>query len=113
MSASTRESTSQGLVSNHAYTVIHTYVLSNGARVMKLRNPQGKNEWAGKYADNDPYWAANPSDADLVGLKKDNNDGTFMISVEDFREKGGKSLFFNYDPTGWHHSYWLGKDNAD
>jgi hypothetical protein len=29
----------KGIVSNHAYTFIEPYTLSNGAKVFKLRNP--------------------------------------------------------------------------
>lgn len=56
-----------GLRGGHAYTFISCHVLSNGVRVFKIRNPHGKNEWQGAYADSDPYWASHPEDAALVG----------------------------------------------
>jgi hypothetical protein len=52
-----------GIVSNHAYTFISEHLLSNGAKVFKLRNPWGQSEWTGAYRDADPFWTANPIDA--------------------------------------------------
>lgn len=40
-----------GLVGGHAYSLIHTYVLSNGARLVMVRNPWGSYEWTGAYGD--------------------------------------------------------------
>ena len=40
-----------GLVGGHAYSLIHTYVLSNGVRLVMVRNPWGSYEWTGAYGD--------------------------------------------------------------
>lgn len=44
-------SNNDGLIGSHAYSLIHTYTLSNTDRVVKLRNPHGKSEWTGLYGD--------------------------------------------------------------
>ena len=75
-----------GIVNAHAYTVLGTFTLSNGAQVIKLRNPWGFTEWAGNYADSDPYWTANPADAILVGTNN-GNDGIFVMEAASVKSK--------------------------
>jgi hypothetical protein len=100
-----------GIFGGHAYTFISEYILSNGARVFKLRNPWGAGEWTGAYADSDAYWTRNPADAALVGFES-KNDGDFIMTVEDFG-KHFTSLAYNYDPTNWFQSYWLARGDGD
>lgn len=41
----------EGIVAGHAYSMISVYELSNKDRVVKMRNPWGKTEYTGKYAE--------------------------------------------------------------
>lgn len=100
-----------GLIGGHAYTFVHSYVLSNGARVFKLRNPWGASEWSGDYRDSDPFWASHRQDAELVG-HTDVDDGTFIMTVEDFK-KHFYACSMNYDPENWHQAYWLAIGDGD
>lgn len=94
-----------GLIGGHAYTLIGAYTLSNGARVLKIRNPWGSSEWTGAYSDSDPFWTANPADATATGWAV-KNEGVFFMTVEDT-----KTYFYNvtytWDPSNWKHNYWL------
>jgi hypothetical protein len=100
-----------GIVSNHAYTFISEHLLSNGAKVFKLRNPWGQSEWTGAYRDADPFWTANPIDASNVGFLN-KNDGTFFMTVADFKIQFS-SLNFTYDSSNWKLSYWMARGNGD
>lgn len=68
-----------GIVGGHAQSVIsvHKYGKSKDViKLVKLRNPWGRHEWRGKWADTDiDTWNSNP------GIKKDlyqnSDDGLF------------------------------------
>lgn len=45
----------QGLVGNHAYSVLRA-VECNGKRFVVVRNPWGEDEWTGKWADGSKEW---------------------------------------------------------
>ena len=110
ISAATRSSAS-GIVGGHAYSVSSVHTLSNGARVLKIRNTWGNTEWTGAYSDSDAYWTKNTADANKVGFTN-SNDGTFIMKVEDFKTYFA-DLYFNVDTSNWHLSYWLKLGNAD
>ena len=46
----------QGLIAGHAYSVITVLELSNGVRLLGLRNPWGSVEWLGDYGDDSDVW---------------------------------------------------------
>jgi len=97
-----------GLAGGHAYTVIGAQKLSNGARLLKLRNPWGVENYTGPYCDTDSRWtAALKAEVNLVSDKRD---GFFWIPVEDFAKMtSGTSV--NYDTTGWSMDYFLMLDD--
>ena len=41
----------EGLVQGHAYVVQHVQETSNGLKMVRLRNPWGKDSYYGKYSD--------------------------------------------------------------
>jgi hypothetical protein len=45
-----------GILANHAYTLISAHKVSNGAKVLKLRNPWGNKEWTGAWSDKWTGW---------------------------------------------------------
>lgn len=45
-----------GLQLGHAYVVLETKQLSNGARVVKVRNPWGREMYYCGYSDDSPLW---------------------------------------------------------
>lgn len=79
------EHASKGLATNHAYTLIGA-VDTCGVRLVQIRNPWGSYEWNGAWNDNDPNW----TDEMREEAKWTNeDDGTFFMSVEDFKEEFG------------------------
>ena len=45
-----------GLTKGHAYTVLGTVKLSNGTRLVKIRNPWGTEGFVGAYSDSSSLW---------------------------------------------------------
>ena len=56
----------KGLMSGHAYTLLAAFE-KNGKRAVQLRNPHGKSEWTGEFADS-------------------SDDGIFTMPFDEFRE---------------------------
>jgi len=50
------DGTSQGLIRSHAYTINKVSELSDGRRLVRVRNPYGTNEWTGSWSDNSEEW---------------------------------------------------------
>lgn len=72
-----------GLVSGHAYTLLVVKQLSNGAKLVQLRNPWGEFEWQGAWSDGSSCWT--PELREEVGMVND-DDGTFWMSIDDLLE---------------------------
>lgn len=71
------------LVTGHAYTILGTVQLKGGPKLIKLRNPWGREKYAGPFRDDDPKWNTHGW-AKQVGLTKA-NDGIFYIPLKDFK----------------------------
>lgn len=110
VSASTPGSSNSGrtesnLAQNHVYTVLDSFVAeSNGQRLLRIRNPWGREYYDGPYADNDTAnWdAALQAQVSYV----DDNDGTFFIDLNTYINE------FEYtqthiDTTNLHQTYHL------
>ena len=70
------------LVTGHAYSLLGTVRLTGGPQLVKLRNPWGREKYAGPMRDDDPAWtAAWKAEAGLVAA----DDGIFHIPLEDFK----------------------------
>jgi len=48
--------TENGLVAYHAYTLLAAFKLSNGVKLIKMRNPWGKETYTGPYCDTCSDW---------------------------------------------------------
>jgi calpain-15 len=85
-----------GLCGSHAYSLLAVYQLffdgktykkvDQGEeythRVLKLRNPWGKDEWKGQWEDADPNWTPElKNELEFIGQSED---GTFFMPWEDF-----------------------------
>ena len=61
-SEKSEEKSGEGLVSGHAYSIldVRNVIDSNGnpRRILKIRNPWGKFEWNGDFADDSRSWTA-------------------------------------------------------
>lgn len=71
-----------GLVTGHLYTVLGSHTLSNGAELVKMRNPWGVEKYNGPYNDNDTRWSdALKAEVNLVSA----DDGIFWMELEGFQ----------------------------
>lgn len=46
------------LVTGHAYSMLGAVQLSNGQKLLKMRNPWGTEKYAGAYSDDDSRWTS-------------------------------------------------------
>jgi hypothetical protein len=70
------------LVTGHAYTILGVVQLSEGPKLVKLRNPWGKEQYTGPFSDKSTDWTpAWKEEAGLVSA----DDGIFHIPVSDFK----------------------------
>ena len=71
-----------GIADSHAYSVLGTDQLSNGQKLLKVRNPWGKNEgFNGNWSDKSDSWT-DAFKAEVDYFK--NDDGIYFISAEDY-----------------------------
>ena len=98
------KSASNGLAMGHAYTVLGTRKLSNGVRLVKLRNPWGVEDYKGDWGDTSSKWT--DALAKEAGLVKNKKDGVFHMSVEDFF-KWFEETEVSFDTTGMKSAYFL------
>lgn len=70
-----------GITSGHAYTMIGFYNLSNGVKLLRLRNPWGKGGWKGDYSHGCKKWTKELKDEVKYKKKKG---GYFYMKMEDF-----------------------------
>ena len=88
---------SLGLITNHAYTVISVYSVTNylneKVQLLKIRNPWGKLEWNGDWSDKSEKWT--PALRKEVGLS-DVDDGTFFMDFKDYFKFFSCTYICNY-----------------
>ena len=81
------------LSENMAYTQLSTVELSNGQRLVKVRNPLGKETYNGPYNDNSSKWThALKMEAGWTGR----DDGIFFVPIEIYKAEFGVT-YINYD----------------
>ena len=101
----------KNLVPNHAYVVLGTaYIPTGDIRLVKMRNPQGVDKFAGAWSDSDSanWTAANEA---LVmqahpDWTKGNNDGLFFMHIDDYHLLFEETMF-SFDTTDWHNAHHL------
>jgi len=67
----------------HAYCIIDAYNI-NGECLLKIRNPWGSFEFAGKYGDDSELWTNTLKEK--VGFSYDSDDGLFFMTLDEFRQ---------------------------
>jgi len=79
------DTSDQGIVQGHAYTLIGAVsnVGAIQANLVQVRNPWGRKEWTGDWSDNSSLWDEHPDVKDILKPHA-SADGTFWISREDF-----------------------------
>jgi len=74
-----------GLMTGHAYSIIKC-VEYRGKRWIRIRNPWGRSEWTGRWADGSREWTGEwlqPEVLEALGHKF-GDDGEFLMEYEDF-----------------------------
>ncbi|XP_053122949.1 calpain-12 isoform X2 [Hemicordylus capensis] len=78
--------TAEGLVKGHAYSITGAHKLSmegKKVKLLRLRNPWGKEEWKGRWCDSSPLWSY--LDPELrKKLNENKEDGEFWMQLVDF-----------------------------
>ena len=88
-----------GLVLGHAFSVLGTKVLSNGVRLVKIRNPWGAESFKGDWSDTSDKWTEELKKE--VKLNPTNKDGIFYMSIEDYA-KQFETTQISYNTNGMH-----------
>ena len=101
-----------GLSNNHAYVVLGAKELSNGDKVVKMRNPWGYERYKCAYSDDSDLWT--PELRQEAGATESVvNDGMFFMKLEDYFSQGLASLI-SFDTTDWYYDKFLMlDDNTD
>lgn len=97
-----------GLVMGHAYTVLKAQELSNGVKLIKIRNPWGRETYKGPWEDKSELW----TDAlrEEVGLVVDYRDGIFWTDIDTYVQNF-KYTKVSYNADGWASSKFLKIDD--
>lgn len=98
-----------GLTQNHAYVILGAIQLSNGAQIVKMRNPWGIERYTCDYSDSSDLWNSELR-REAGATTKAVNDGMFFMSIEDFK-KQGLATIVSYDTTDWYYDYFLMLDD--
>eukprot|EP00435_Cladocopium_sp_Y103_P052703 s239_g16.t1 len=73
-----------GLVSGHAYSIIHAVEIE-GLQLVCCRNPWGRHEWNGPWSDGSAEWTAHPAVAETLHVS-DKQDGLFWMDWQTFSQ---------------------------
>ena len=71
----------------HAYVALKAIELSNGARLVQIRNPWGSEQYKCDYSDSSDKWTPELR-AEAKSAEKADNDGIFFMTIEDFYKMG-------------------------
>ena len=97
-----------GLAHSHAYTVVGVKELSNGVKLVKMRNPWGSEGYSGPWSDGSSEWTDElKAEVDLV---QDTRDGFFYIDIQNFKDSFAWTTV-SYDTEGWFHDEFLMLDD--
>ena len=87
------ENPKHNLSGNMAYTQLSTVELSNGQRLVKVRNPTGSELYTGPYSDSSSKWTDTLKEE--AGFTQA-NDGIFFVPIEVYKSEFGVT-YINYD----------------
>lgn len=97
-----------GLIPSHSYSLIVAKVLSNGIKLVLLRNPWGQKEWEGNWSDTSPLWTIKYKE-EVKNAKHDfnnKNDGMFWIMYDDLIKYFDKIVICSCRTPGQHPKPW-------
>ena len=98
-----------GLKLGFSYVALKTIELSNGARLVKLRNPWGSERYKCAYSDTSNLWTPELR-AEAGATEKAVNEGIFFMTIENFYNMG-QSTVISFDTSNWYYDYFLMLDD--
>ena len=98
-----------GLIANHSYTVLAFYTLSNGVRLIKMRNVWGQDYYTGPWSDKGELWTEEIMN-EVGGHVMDTDDSIFFISLENYFEQMDRT-YISFDSTDWFSASFLKLDD--
>jgi len=99
--------TAEGVVGGHAYSFIKTLKLSNGTKLVQVRNPWSVEKYKGPWGDDSSKWTEKFKKE--AGYEK-MNDGAFFMPMELFHSTFGIT-WINYDTDRMWRTHWLKLDD--
>lgn len=90
-----------GVPNAHAFTINDTVKLSDGTKLIRIRNPWGSEWFHGDWSDYSGKW--NDQYKKEAGYVK-GDDGLWFISADDYHSSFATTTI-NQDIDGWHQSY--------
>ena len=85
--------------------VLEVVRLSNGDKLVKIRNPWGRESYTCDYNDSSPLWTPELR-KEAKATPEAINDGIFFMKLEDYYEQG-QSTIISYDASRWHSDHFL------
>jgi calpain-15 len=93
------------LYQSHAYTIIGVATLSDGTKIVKVRNPHAKDAYTGPWNDNDPRWNIGDN-AQKAGFVKNRDDGMIYFDLGTFMTSFDQ-VNISHDTTQMYQSYFM------
>lgn len=93
-----------GLLVNHAYAILDVQTIpEGGVRLVKVRNPWGRDSWDGDWSPHSALWSIHPHAAKFLHYIPDQaGNGTFWMSYEDLVSKFNRVYLCRIFPLHWH-----------
>jgi len=88
--------------------VIGVKKLSNNVRLVKCRNPWGKDSWKGDWGSDSKLWT--PKLIEEIGEKQSAHDGIIWLTHDEYKEHF-KETHINYNTDHMHQSYFMKLDD--
>lgn len=88
-----------GIMSNHAYGILEVRDIEN-LQLLRIRNPWGKGEWKGTFADEEEEWDRHPGLKEKLNYQF-GNDGTWWMTFSDWVTHYNKLYVCRIFPERW------------
>jgi len=110
--------TDAGVACSHAYSILAAYHLKNDngqsiARLFKVRNPWGSEQYGGDWSDSSgkwEQWMTDKVNTDGPGDRRVSNEGIFYIDIDSYMKNFSQTTI-NQDTHNWNHDYFLMLDD--
>mmetsp|Transcript_16325 Transcript_16325/g.20695 ORF Transcript_16325/g.20695 Transcript_16325/m.20695 type:complete len:211 (-) Transcript_16325:1267-1899(-) len=101
-----------GIVLGHAYTIAGVKILSDGTRLVRARNPWGKDSFRGQYGATASAYTPNWSTFVAEVPDAENEDDGYVYMTPDQVRVSFKRLSANFNTEKMHFDYYLKFDDA-